>query len=178
MRPDVFYSTVTSLSIKFFGSSSSIILVCVAETGLKSSSGSRSGCSGCRARPAARAAPLQQQQQEDDDDDVRGADSPEWEALQSCKMQGNMTLLQLPDGDITICSATSIQSLGMFGGVSQSAVPRRLRKALTVTEMKHYWVWNHVFDPLIFYWWIFLLVVRPVGVINVQVGGVEVGSVV
>lgn len=108
--------------------------MCVAETSLAAAAVEAAGLD-----LQQETAPVQQEQQQHDDaDDVRGADSPGWKTLQSCKMQGKMTLLQLPDGDITICSATSTQSLGMFGGVNQSAVRRRLWKALTVTEIKHY----------------------------------------
>lgn len=161
MSPEIFYPAKMP-STKFFVLCHMQSYLCVWQ---RRASNSRSSSSS-KARPAARAAPLQQQQQQHDDgdDDVRRADSPEWKTLQSYKMQGNMTLLQLPDGDITICSATSTQSLGMFEGETA------LQKALTVTEIKHYWVWNHVFDPLIFYWWISLFLVLHVVVINVQRG--------
>lgn len=87
------------------------------------------------------------------------------------KCKGNMTLLQLPNGDITICSATSLQISKHFWRVLGSAGRDGFENPFNTSEFKHNWVWNTVLTcssaHLLF---ISFLLVLHVRVINVQRG--------
>lgn len=68
------------------------------------------------------------------------------------KCKGNMTLLQLPNGDITICSATLLRISQLFPRVLREKKKRG--KSFSASEFKRNWVWP---DHLLFITSVFLV---------------------
>lgn len=85
------------------------------------------------------------------------------------KCKGNMTLLQLPNGDITICSATSLQISKHFGecfGLQDGMGLKNLSVWVSLNTIEfeiRFWPAHLLF--------ISFVLVLHVGVINVQRGG-------
>lgn len=70
------------------------------------------------------------------------------------KCKGNMTLLQLPNGDITICSATLLRISQLFPRVLQKKKKKRGGGSFSASEFKRNWVWP---DHLLFITSVFLV---------------------
>lgn len=70
------------------------------------------------------------------------------------KCKGNMTLLQLPNGDITICSATLLRISQLFPRVLQKKKGKKRGESFSASEFKGNWVWP---DHLLFITSVFLV---------------------